>query len=175
MMRFVLPLAVFLALVSLLAIGLTRDPRLVPSPLIGQPVPDFSLTDLQQPDRSLTQADLVGQVYLLNVWATWCVSCRAEHQVLMAIARQGEIPIYGLNYKDDRDEAVRWLQTLGDPYVTNLYDPEGHVGLDLGVYGTPESFLVDRAGIIVHKHVGPLTLETWQKHLRPMVSVAQAR
>ena len=137
MIRYVLPLAVFLALVSLLAIGLTRDPTLVPSPLIGKPAPAFSLTDLQQPDRIVTRADLLGKVFLLNVWATWCVSCRAEHEVLMQIARHGEVPIYGLNYKDDRQQAVQWLERLGNPYVSNLYDPEGEVGLDLGVYGTP--------------------------------------
>jgi len=175
MIRYVLPLAVFLALVSLLAIGLTRDPRLVPSPLVGQPAPDFSLTDLEQPKRTVTRADLVGETFLLNVWATWCVSCRAEHEVLMQIAQQGEVPIYGLNYKDDREEAVRWLTRLGNPYAGNLYDPEGLVGLDLGVYGTPESFLVDQKGIIVHKHVGPITPEIWQEEIRPIIDAVKAR
>lgn len=175
MIRYGLPLALFLALVSLLAIGLTRDPRLVPSPLVGQPAPEFSLTALHQPDRTLTRADLVGEVFLLNVWATWCVSCRAEHAMLMQIASQGDVPIYGLNYKDDREEAVRWLEALGNPYVTNLYDPEGQVGLDLGVYGTPESFLVDREGTIIHKHVGPITPAVWQQELRPIIHAAKAR
>ena len=175
MIRYVLPLAVFLALVSLLAIGLTRDPRLVPSPLIGQPAPEFSLTELERPDRIVTRADLLGKAFLLNVWATWCVSCRAEHEVLMAIARRDEVPIYGLNYKDDREQAVRWLNTLGNPYVANLYDPEGRVGLDLGVYGTPESFLVDQEGTIVHKHVGPITAAIWQEELRPVIDALKAR
>ncbi|MFZ0256790.1 MAG: DsbE family thiol:disulfide interchange protein [Gammaproteobacteria bacterium] len=175
MIRYVLPLAVFLALVSLLAIGLTRDPTLVPSPLIGQPAPAFSLTDLQQPDRIVTRADLLGKVFLLNVWATWCVSCREEHEVLMQIARHGEVPIYGLNYKDDRQQAVQWLERLGNPYVSNLYDPEGEVGLDLGVYGTPESFLVDQKGVIVHKHVGPITPAIWQQELRPVIEAVKAR
>lgn len=175
MIRYVLPLAVFLALVSLLAIGLTRDPRLVPSPLVGQPAPAFALTDLQQPDHTVTRADLLGKVFLLNVWATWCVSCRAEHEVLMQIARQGDVPIYGLNYKDDRQEAVRWLERLGNPYVRNLYDPEGQVGLDLGVYGTPESFLVDQNGVILHKHVGPITAAIWQQELRPLIDGVKAR
>ena len=175
MIRYVLPLAVFLALVSLLAIGLTRDPTLVPSPLIGKPAPAFSLTDLQQPDRIVTRADLLGKVFLLNVWATWCVSCRAEHEVLMQIARHGEVPIYGLNYKDDRQQAVQWLERLGNPYVSNLYDPEGEVGLDLGVYGTPESFLVDQKGVIVHKHVGPITPAIWQQELRPVIETVKAR
>lgn len=175
MIRYVLPLAAFLALVSLLAIGLTRDPRLVPSPLVGQPAPDFALTALENPDRTLTRADLMGKVLLLNVWATWCVSCRAEHEMLMDIAEQGEVPIYGLNYKDDREEALRWLKTLGNPYTGNLYDPEGQVGLDLGVYGTPESFLVDRNGVIVHKHVGPITPGVWQQELRPIIDAAKAR
>ncbi len=175
MIRYALPLAVFLALLSLLAVGLTRDPRVVPSPLIGQPAPDFSLTQLLQPNRTVTRADLVGKTFLLNVWATWCVSCRAEHEVLMQIARGNEIPIYGLNYKDDREAAVQWLERLGNPYVSNLYDPEGQVGLDLGVYGTPESFLVDQNGIIVHKHVGPITPAVWQQELRPAIDAAMAR
>jgi cytochrome c biogenesis protein CcmG/thiol:disulfide interchange protein DsbE len=176
MIRYVLPLALFLALVSLLAIGLTRDPRLVPSPLIGKAAPEFSLAALEEPNRTLTRADLVGRrAFLLNVWATWCVSCRAEHDVLMQIARQGDVPIYGLNYKDDRDEAVRWLKRLGNPYVSNLSDPEGRFGLNLGVYGTPESFLVDKEGTIVHKHVGPITTAIWQQELRPVIDALKAR
>lgn len=175
MIRYALPLAVFLALLSLLAVGLTRDPRVVPSPLIGQPTPEFSLTELQQPDRTVTRADLVGKAFLLNVWATWCASCRTEHEVLMQIARENDLPIYGLNYKDDREAAVQWLARLGNPYVSNLYDPEGQVGFDLGVYGTPESFLVDQHGIIVHKHIGPITPAIWQQEFRPVIDAVKAR
>lgn len=169
MIRYLVPLVGFLVLVGLLAVGLGRDPHLVPSPLIGRPAPDFVLPELRDTERTLTREDLLGQVALLNVWATWCVSCRAEHAVLMAIARQGDLPIYGLNYKDERNAAVRWLDELGDPYVVNLYDPKGRLGLDLGVYGTPESFVLDRTGVIAHKHVGPITPAVWQAEIRPLI------
>ena len=137
MIRVVLPLVFFLTIVVFLALGLDRDPRLVPSPLIGKPAPSFSLSALRDAERQLTLAQLKGRPVLLNVWATWCAACRAEHPFLMELARRGEIEIYGLNYKDDRQAAIAWLGQLGDPYKANIYDPEGVLALDLGVYGAP--------------------------------------
>ncbi|MBT8419315.1 MAG: DsbE family thiol:disulfide interchange protein [Gammaproteobacteria bacterium] len=159
----------FVALIALLWAGLGRDPRLVPSPLVGKPLPEFALTQLRDPARTLTSADLLGKASLLNVWATWCVSCRREHGFLVNLARSGEIPIYGLNYKDTRDAAMEWLDRLGDPYVVNLYDPEGTLGIDLGVYGTPETFLIDAEGTIAYKHVGPMTEAVWRERMLPVI------
>lgn len=173
MMRYLAPLIIFGALLALLAVGLNRDPRLVPSPLVGKPTPAFQLSELRDDARTLTQEDLKGQVSLLNVWATWCVSCRAEHAVLMDIAQRGEVPIYGLNYKDERQAALRWLDQLGDPYVANAYDPDGRLGLDFGVYGTPETFVLDEAGTIAYKHVGPITPSVWQETLSPLIQQLQ--
>jgi cytochrome c biogenesis protein CcmG/thiol:disulfide interchange protein DsbE len=173
MMRYLAPLVIFGALLALLAVGLNRDPRLVPSPLVGKPAPTFQLSELRNDARTLTQEDLKGQVSLLNVWATWCVSCRAEHAVLMDIARRGDVPIYGLNYKDERRAALRWLDRLGDPYVANAYDPDGRLGIDLGVYGTPETFVLDEAGTIAYKHVGPITPSVWQETLSPLIQQLQ--
>lgn len=167
-LRYLLPLGVFVGLVALLAIGLGLNPRLVPSPLIGKATPGFELSSLTEPAKTLTQADLKGKVLLLNVWATWCVACRAEHEFLMNLAQQG-IPIYGVNYKDERQPALRWLATLGDPYVASIFDPQGSLALDLGVYGAPETFVVDRNGVIAYKHIGPLTLDVWREKLLPLV------
>lgn len=162
MIRVAMPLVIFLTIVVFLAVGLNRDPRLVPSPLIGKPAPAFSLPALRNAERQLTLADLKGQPVLLNVWATWCVACRAEHAFLMDLAERGEITIFGVNYKDERNAAIGWLKQLGDPYQANIYDPEGILALDLGVYGAPETFLLDASGIIKFKHVGPLTPDVWR-------------
>ncbi len=162
MIRVVLPLVIFLMIVGFLAAGLYRDPRLVPSPLIGKPAPAFSLSALRDADRQLTLADLKGQPVLLNVWATWCAACRAEHPLLMELAHRREIAIYGLNYRDDRKAAIAWLGQLGDPYRANIYDPQGILALDLGVYGAPETFVLDAQGIITYKHVGVLTPDVWR-------------
>ncbi len=161
MTRYLLPLGVFIALVLLLGVGLSLNPRLVPSPLVGKPLPEFALATLRAPDKTLARKDLTGKVSLLNAWATWCVECRREHPVLLAIAEQGKVPIYGLNYKDQRADALQWLQRLGDPYVASAFDADGRVGLDLGVYGLPETFLIDQQGMIVYKHVGPINGEIW--------------
>ena len=171
MKRLLLPLGVlgtFAALVGLLWVGLQRDPRLVPSPLVGKPAPEFTLSRLRDPGATLSRSDLLGKASLLNVWATWCVSCRHEHGLLMKIA-EGGVSIYGLNYKDDRADAVRWLDRLGDPYVANAFDPDGRLGLDLGVYGTPETFLIAADGTVAYKHVGPITLQVWNDTLLPML------
>ena len=172
--RYVLPLAVFGAIALLLAIGLGRDPRLVPSPLVGKPLPVFRLTDLHQPARLIEDGHLRGRVALLNVWATWCVSCRQEHDTLMRIAREGSIPIFGLNYKDSRDSALRWLSRLGDPYVTTAFDGLGKVGLDLGVYGAPETYVIDASGHIAYKHIGPVTERDLREVILPMVEKLRA-
>ena len=170
MIRVVLPLVFFLTIVVFLALGLDRDPRLVPSPLIGKPAPSFSLSALRDAERQLTLAQLKGRPVLLNVWATWCAACRAEHPFLMELARRGEIEIYGLNYKDDRQAAIAWLGQLGDPYKANIYDPEGVLALDLGVYGAPETFVLNASGVITYKHIGPLTPEVWREQVTPHLS-----
>nr|VFJ96761.1 MAG: cytochrome c biogenesis protein CcmG, thiol:disulfide interchange protein DsbE [Candidatus Kentron sp. LFY]VFK00761.1 MAG: cytochrome c biogenesis protein CcmG, thiol:disulfide interchange protein DsbE [Candidatus Kentron sp. LFY]VFK23304.1 MAG: cytochrome c biogenesis protein CcmG, thiol:disulfide interchange protein DsbE [Candidatus Kentron sp. LFY] len=161
--------AVFIALIALLWAGLGRDPRLVPSPLIGKPLPAFELPRVRDPEAILRSTDFLGKVSLLNVWATWCVSCRREHGFLMALAESGEVPVFGLNYKDDRASAVAWLDRVGDPYVASVYDPEGRMGLDLGVYGTPETFIIDAEGIIRYKRVGPITKSVWRDGMLPVI------
>ena len=166
--RYLTPLVLFLALAALLYKGLALNPREVPSPLIGKPAPEFSLPELKDTSRQLSQSDFLGKVSLLNVWATWCVSCRAEHPLLMQLARQG-VTIYGLDYKDSREDAKRWLQRFGDPYVANAFDADGRVGIDWGVYGTPETFVIDQRGIIRHKHIGPLTEEAIQREILPLI------
>lgn len=172
--RYLAPLFAFLALAGLLFKGLSLDPRKVPSPLIDKPAPTFSLTRLKQPEATLGSADLKGKVTLFNVWATWCVACRSEHPVLMQLAESGKVAIYGLNYKDDRAEAQRWLLRYGDPYLANAFDNDGRVGIDWGVYGTPETFIVDQQGIIRHKHIGPLTQEVVRDEILPLVEKLEA-
>ncbi len=169
MIRYLLPLGVFIALVLLLGAGLGLNPRLVPSPLVGKPLPDFALAKLRAPEQTLSRTDLTGKISLLNAWATWCVECRREHPVLVAIAEEGKVPVYGLNYKDQRADALQWLQRLGDPYVASGFDGDGRVGLDLGVYGLPETFLIDEQGMIVHKHIGPISREIWQSDFVPVI------
>jgi cytochrome c biogenesis protein CcmG/thiol:disulfide interchange protein DsbE len=166
--RYLTPLVLFLALAALLYKGLALNPREVPSPLIGKPAPEFTLPELKDTSRQLSHTDFQGKVSLLNVWATWCVSCRAEHPLLMQLARQG-VTIYGLDYKDSREDAQRWLQRFGDPYVANAFDADGRVGIDWGVYGTPETFVIDQQGIIRHKHIGPLTEEAIQREILPLI------
>ncbi len=167
--RFLIPIAVFLAMAVFLYIGLSRDPRYVPSPLIGKPVPAFELPTLYDDQVHLTQSIFNGQVSLVNVWASWCVSCRYEHALLMDIAKQGDVPIIGINYKDERPDALKWLKDRGDPYRQIVYDYDGRAAIDWGVYGTPETFVVDGQGVIRHKHVGPLDADDWQQELLPLI------
>jgi cytochrome c biogenesis protein CcmG/thiol:disulfide interchange protein DsbE len=169
-----LPLAIFAVLAVLLLVGLGLNPRLVPSPLVGKPVPAFDVEQLITPTDRLTSSDLLGKVSLLNVWATWCVGCRQEHPLLLEIADSAMVPIIGLNYKDERSLAVEWLQRLGDPYLTSGFDPDGRVGLDFGVYGLPETFVVDPDGVIRYKHIGPLTRDAWERELLPVVQELSA-
>ena len=168
MRRFILPLAVFLVLVGFLAAGLRLNPREVPSPLIGKPAPNFSVPQLHAAQAVIAPADMMGKIWLLNVWASWCVSCRQEHPVLMELSRLGTLPIIGLDYKDEREAGISWLREHGDPYLLSAYDRDGRVGIDFGVYGVPETFLIDKNGIIRYKHIGPLTQETLNKKILPL-------
>ena len=169
MRRFILPLAVFVVLVGFLAAGLRLNPREVPSPLIGKPAPLFKLTQLHAEQSTIAPEDMKGKVWLLNVWASWCVSCRQEHPVLLDLARRNTLPIVGLDYKDERGNGIAWLREHGDPYVLSAWDRDGRVGIDYGVYGVPESFLIDKAGVIRYKHIGPLTPEAVEKKIMPLV------
>jgi len=168
--RYLLPLAIFLALAFFLWRGLALDPRAVPSPLIGKTVPAFKVPLLADASGTLSDADLRGKVYLLNVWGSWCVSCRDEHPVLVDLAKRGTIPIYGLNWKDKQEDAVAWLKRFGDPYVASGVDRDGKVAIDFGVYGAPETYLVDRQGVIRFKQTGPLTRRVIEEQLMPMIA-----
>jgi len=169
MTRLVLALGGFGLLVLVLAIGLSLNPREVPSPLVGKPAPAFSLPRLDQPGEKLSPEALRGKVWVLNVWASWCVPCRDEIPVLIKLAGTKTVPIYGLNYKDRRDEALGLLKQLGDPYVASAVDADGRVGIDYGVYGVPETYVIDQAGVIRLKHIGPVTPETVEKKIAPLL------
>ncbi len=168
MMRF-WPLGLFLALVGFLYVGLFRDPHEIPSPLIGKPAPGFNLPTLQDPAQKVSREALLGHVYMVNVWASWCVSCRDEHPLLVEFAKQHPMEIYGLDYKDTRPEAMAWLGQLGNPYQAALFDADGRVGIDFGVYGVPESFVVDKKGVIRYKQIGPFTPEALNNTLLPLL------
>ena len=167
--RFLVPLAIFVVIAGFLAWGLTRDPSQVPSPLIGKPVPDFSLPRLEAGAGTIGPERLRGEVYLLNVWATWCTGCRKEHDVLMEAASRRGIRILGLDYKDERGAALGWLEQRGNPYFASAYDPDGRVGIDLGVYGVPETYVIDADGIVRHKVIGPMSREVLNETIAPMV------
>jgi cytochrome c biogenesis protein CcmG/thiol:disulfide interchange protein DsbE len=164
-----LPLSAFVGIAILLAIGLTMDPRKVPSPLIDKPVPVFELPPVQGRKLGLASGDLMGQVSLVNVFASWCVACRQEHPLLMKLSRQDFVPIHGLNYKDKPDEAAGWLDALGDPYIRTGADVNGRIGIDWGVYGVPETFVIDKNGNIAYKHIGPVSQQDWVEKIRPLV------
>jgi len=169
MMRFLLPLAVFIILVVFLGIGLTLNPRQVPSPLIDKPAPVFHLQQLYDSSKTLSSEDNLGKVWMLNVWASWCVACRDEHPVLVELSKLGIVPIYGLNYKDQRDTAMQWLKQYGNPYETSIVDADGKVGIDYGVYGVPETYVIDKQGIIRYKHIGPVTIESLKNKILPLI------
>ncbi|MCY7370476.1 MAG: DsbE family thiol:disulfide interchange protein [Polaromonas sp.] len=168
MKRYLLPLAVFAALVVFLAMGLKLDPRDVPSPLIGKPAPAFNLPRLDAPDQKISTQDLRGKVWVLNVWASWCAPCRVEHPLVGELAKSG-VPVYGLNYKDKGADARAWLAKLGDPYVATLVDPDGLVGINYGVYGVPETFVIDQNGVIRFKFNGPITPEVLHGAITPLI------
>lgn len=168
MTRWLIPLLVFGALLAFLVRGLNLNPREVPSPLIDRPAPAFVAPTLADASRSLKREDLRGRVWLLNVWASWCGPCREEHAQLMTLAqRRPAITIVGLNYKDERVAASQWLQQWGDPYTESLVDPQGQLGLDFGVYGVPETFIIDRDGVVRFKHVGPITPAVLRERIEP--------
>ena len=166
-------LGLFLILLIFLGYGLTLNPREVPSPLIGKPAPAFRLPTVADPAKSMGTDDFAGKVTLLNVWASWCVSCRQEHPLLVELARKGSVQVYGLYYKDTRQDARRWLASFGDPYVASAFDEDGRVGIEWGVYGVPETFVIDRKGVIRHKLTGPVTPENWAKTLQPLIQRLQ--
>lgn len=163
------PLAIFLTLVVFLAVGLRLDPREVPSPLVGKEAPGFSAPSLAAPERILRKQDMLGKVWMLNVWASWCVACREEHPVLVNYARSGGFPVYGLNYKDKREDGLRWLRQLGNPYTDVVYDLDGRIGINYGVYGVPETFIIDKAGVIRYKHIGPITPDALHDKIEPLL------
>jgi cytochrome c biogenesis protein CcmG/thiol:disulfide interchange protein DsbE len=167
--RFLVPLALFLVIVAFLAIGLNLNPREVPSPLIDKPAPAFQLARLDRPHETIRTEDLRGKVWLLNVWASWCVACLQEHPLLVEFSKQGVVPIYGLNYKDKPDAAAAWLGEHGNPYTVSIVDADGHVGIDYGVYGVPETFLIDKQGVIRFKQIGPVTPQVIDRKLLPLI------
>ncbi|BCX88878.1 cytochrome c biogenesis protein CcmG, thiol:disulfide interchange protein DsbE [Methylomarinovum tepidoasis] len=169
MLKYLLPLGLFVGLLILLGVGLTLNPREVPSPLIGKPAPQFNLPRLDDPQASFDSARFQGKVSLFNVWASWCVACRQEHAFLMQLARQG-VTIYGLDYKDTREAGLQWIERLGNPYQAVAFDAAGKVAIDWGVYGVPETFVIDKQGVIRYKHIGPITPRDWEEKLGPLVA-----
>jgi cytochrome c biogenesis protein CcmG/thiol:disulfide interchange protein DsbE len=172
-LKFIVPLLLFVALGIFLFVGLFRDPRYVPSPLIGKPAPEFTLPSLQDASYPVSSKELLGQPWVLNVWGTWCGGCRQEHDTLLAIAAQRAVPIVGLNWKDDNALAQQWLQQLGNPYAVVAEDREGRTAINWGVYGAPETFLIGPDGIILYKHIAPMTMEVWNKEFLPRIQAAR--
>ena len=168
-LRYLVPLGVFALLVAFFAVGLTRDPREVPSPLVDKPAPVFRLQQLHEPQLAFTPEEMKGKVWLLNVWASWCVSCRVEHPLLVDMSKKQLVPIVGLNYKDKREDGVQWLAKFGNPYALSAFDVDGKVGIDYGVYGVPETFVIDKLGVIRYKQIGPITPEALEKTLLPLI------
>jgi len=168
-MKFAIPLAVFSLLVVFLAAGLQHDPHEVPSPLIDKPAPAFQLAQLHEPSKTFSPQEMRGKVWLLNTWASWCISCREEHPLLVELSRTGVVPILGLNYKDRRQDAIQTLVELGNPYLLSVLDTDGRVGIDYGVYGVPETYLIDKNGLIRFKQIGPVTERVLNKTILPMV------
>ena len=169
-LRFAIPLALFGLLVLFLWRGLSLDPRELPSPLIGKPAPRFALTRLDDATTTIRRDDLLGKVWLLNVWASWCAACRDEHPALLRFARTRRVPLIGLNYKDQRADGMAWLARLGNPYDASLFDADGRVGIDFGVYGVPETFVIDQRGIVRFRLVGALTPELIEARIRPLLN-----
>lgn len=175
MWKFMVPVGAFVALAVLFAFGLNpnRDIHALPSPLIGKPAPLFKLTDVIDPAREVSNGALKGQVYVLNVWGTWCVACRQEHEALLAISQQHVVPIIGLDYMDQRDKAKQWLSQLGNPYEAVAFDTDGRTAIDWGVYGAPETFLVDGQGRVLYKFISAMTPEIWEHEFLPRISAAR--
>jgi cytochrome c biogenesis protein CcmG, thiol:disulfide interchange protein DsbE len=176
MWKFLLPFAAFVALVVLFAFGLSpsRDIHALPSPLIGKPAPEFTLSDVMDASRTVSNTTLKGQVYVLNVWATWCVPCRQEHAELLAIAGRNAVPIIGLNYRDQREKAKQFLEQLGNPYSAVAFDSTGRTAIEWGVYGAPETYLVNAKGEVIYKFITPITEEVWEKEFLPRIAAARS-
>jgi cytochrome c biogenesis protein CcmG/thiol:disulfide interchange protein DsbE len=168
--KFLIPLLLFVVLVGFLAVGLNRDPHELPSPLIGKQAPAFELPQLADPQKTFSPESMKGKVWILNVWASWCVACREEHPVLVELGKMQLAPLIGLDYKDKRDDAVAMLARQGNPYLLSAFDVNGRVGIDYGVYGVPETYVIDKAGVIRFKHIGPITMELLNKKIIPLVS-----
>jgi cytochrome c biogenesis protein CcmG/thiol:disulfide interchange protein DsbE len=175
MMRFIWPLVAFLVLVGFLYVGLGLNPHEVPSPLIGKPAPAFTLPQLKEPGKQFSAEEMKGKVWLLNVWSSWCVSCREEHPLLVELSQQNIVPIYGLDYKDKREDGLGWLDRGGNPYVLSASDIEGRVGIDYGVYGVPETYVIDKEGVIRYKEIGPVTPQSLQNKILPLVAQLQSK
>jgi len=175
MMRFILPLVAFLVLAGFLFVGLGLNPHEVPSPLIDKPAPAFNLPQLQDTSKNFSPADMKGKVWLLNAWSSWCVSCKEEHPVLMSLAQQNIVPIYGLDYKDKREDALMQLNQGGNPYVLSVMDREGRTGIDYGVYGVPETYVIDKQGIIRYKQIGPVNYQNLRETILPLVAELQKK
>jgi cytochrome c biogenesis protein CcmG/thiol:disulfide interchange protein DsbE len=173
MNRFLIPLGIFAALTAFLFVGLSLNPREVPSPLVGKPAPGFRLAQLHAPEKQFGRDDMLGQVWLLNVWASWCAPCRDELPVLVRLAKTRTVPLVGFNYKDKPEQAKALLEEFGDPYALSVSDPDGRVGIDYGVYGVPETFVIDKGGVIRQKHIGPVTSEVLEKKILPLVRELQ--
>ena len=175
MWKFLLPFAAFLGLAVLFAFGLnpSRDIHALPSPLIGNPAPKFTLTDVLDPAQSVSNESFKGQVYVLNVWASWCVPCREEHQALLAISQTHVVPIIGLNYMDERGKAKQWLEQFGNPYQSVPFDNDGRTAINWGVYGAPETYLIDAQGKVVFKFISPITPDVWQREFLPRIAAAR--
>lgn len=174
MRRAIIPAIVFLVLVGFFLRGLTLDPRRVPSPFVGKPAPEFSLPSLADPERVVSSEGWAGRPVLLNVWATWCAGCYDEHAYLVTLSRSSGVPIYGLNWKDEREKAKAWLARLGNPYAAVGFDADGREAIDWGVYGAPETFLIGADGTVLHKHLGPMTQAAWEKDFLPLIDATGA-
>jgi cytochrome c biogenesis protein CcmG/thiol:disulfide interchange protein DsbE len=174
MKKALIPLGIFVVLVVFLAIGLTRDPHEIPSPLIGKAAPVFSAPILQAAGQQFSSKDMLGKVWLLNTWASWCVACRQEHPILVEFAKTKMLPVIGLDYKDQDADGLKWLARLGNPYDLSIADRDGRIGIDFGVYGVPESFLIDKLGIIRYKQIGPITEEALRDKILPLVRELQS-
>ena len=173
MNRFLIPFGIFVVVVGFLAVGLTLNPRELPSPLVGKAAPDFSLPQLHDPGKVIASNDLKGKVWLLNFWASWCGGCKEEHPVLIHLAQSGAVPIYGMDYKDQREEALTWLREWGNPYPVVAVDESGRTGINYGVYGVPETYVIDKAGVIRYKQIGPLREDILEAKILPLVRELQ--
>jgi cytochrome c biogenesis protein CcmG/thiol:disulfide interchange protein DsbE len=173
MNRFLIPFGLFVVVVGFLAVGLTLNPRELPSPLVGKAAPEFSLPQLHDQEKIISSNDFKGKVWLLNFWASWCGGCKEEHPVLIHLAQSGAVPIYGMDYKDQRSEALAWLKEWGNPYPLVAVDEAGRVGINYGVYGVPETYVIDKAGVIRYKQIGPLREDILEKKILPLVRELQ--